>query len=85
MHHLEEKLPQRIVGEKPGAPLDNTICERVLKRAVLHRKNSLFYKTTNGAGVGDFFMSLIQTAELRGDDPCPPRSSRFSRPRTSRR
>ena len=36
-----------------GAPLDNNICERSLKRAILHRKNSLFYKTLNGAQVGD--------------------------------
>jgi hypothetical protein len=26
-----------------GAPLDNNICEQALKRAVLHRKNALFY------------------------------------------
>ena len=32
-----------------GAPLDNNICERALKRAVLHRKNALFYRTLNGA------------------------------------
>jgi transposase len=28
-----------------GAPLDNNIAERALKRAILHRKNSMFYKT----------------------------------------
>jgi len=48
----------------PGAPLDNNICERILKKAILHRKNALFYKTQNGADVGDLFMSLIHTAEL---------------------
>jgi hypothetical protein len=26
-----------------GAPLDNNLCERALKKAILHRKNSLFY------------------------------------------
>ena len=51
-----------------GAPLDNNVCERVLKKAILHRKNSLFYKTLNGARVGDIFMSLIHTAELAGVD-----------------
>jgi transposase len=50
----------------PGAPLDNNICERALKKAILHRKNALFYKTSNGARVGDVFMSLIHTAELNG-------------------
>ncbi len=53
----------------PGAPLDNNICERALKKAILHRKNALFYKTQNGAHVGDVFMSLIHTAELNGQNP----------------
>jgi len=50
----------------PGAPMDNNIVEQSLKKAILHRKNSLFYKTENGARVGDVFMSLIHTAELAG-------------------
>jgi transposase len=50
----------------PGAPLDNNLCERALKKAILHRKNSLFYKTGNGALVGDLFMSLIHTCQLAG-------------------
>ena len=33
---------------------------------MLHRKNALFYRTLNGAQVGDLFMSLIHTAELCG-------------------
>ena len=51
---------------EPGAPLDNNLCERALKKAILHRKNSLFYKTLNGAEVGDLYMSLIHTCELNG-------------------
>lgn len=54
---------------KIGAPLDNNICERALKKAILHRKNSLFFKTANGARVGDLYMSLIHTCELNGVDP----------------
>jgi transposase len=54
---------------QPGAPLDNNVCERALKKSILHRKNSLFYKTRNGAKVGDLFMSLIHTCELNGADP----------------
>jgi len=53
----------------PGAPLDNNICEQVLKRAILHRKNALFYKTLNGARVGDVFMSLIHTCQLNDVNP----------------
>jgi hypothetical protein len=49
---------------RPGAPLDNNICERLLKVAIQHRKNSLFFKTQDGAKVGDLFMSLIATAVL---------------------
>ena len=54
---------------KAGAPLDNNICERALKRAILHRKNALFFKTLNGARVADLFMSLIHTAELNDVAP----------------
>jgi transposase len=52
-----------------GAPLDNNICERALKRAVLHRKNALFYRTLHGSEVGDLFMSLVHTCELAGANP----------------
>ncbi|HXW69619.1 MAG TPA: IS66 family transposase [Dissulfurispiraceae bacterium] len=52
-----------------GAPLDNNICEQALKRAILHRKNSLFYKTLHGAQVGDIFMSLIHTCKLAKINP----------------
>jgi transposase len=52
-----------------GAPLDNNLCERALKKAILHRKNALFYKTRNGARVGDLFMSLIYTCELNQANP----------------
>ena len=52
-----------------GAPIDNNIAERALKKAILHRKNAYFYKTTNGAHVGDVFMSLIHTTELGHGNP----------------
>ena len=51
---------------QPGAPLDNNISERALKKAILHRKNALFYRTQNGARAGDLFMTLIHTCELCG-------------------
>jgi hypothetical protein len=53
----------------PGAPLDNNICEQTLKKAILHRKNSLFYKTEHGAFIGDMFMSLIHTCNLGDVNP----------------
>src|SRR5712691_6943797 len=54
---------------KAGVPLDNNLVERALKKAILHRKNSLFYKTRKGAQMGDLFMSLIHTCELNGVNP----------------
>jgi hypothetical protein len=68
--YMQKHWPQlTLFLREPGAPLDNNICERALKKAILHRKNSLFYKTENGARVGDVFMSLIHTAELCQADP----------------
>jgi transposase len=61
--------PLTLFLREPGAPLDNNIVERALKKAILHRKNALFYKTLNGARVGDLFMSLIHTCELNGANP----------------
>ena len=55
--------------EVPGAPLDNNVVERALKKAIIHRNNSLFFKTQNGAHVGDVYMSLIYTCQLQGVDP----------------
>ena len=71
-HHagenLEAVLKQRAEGL--SAPiLDNNLCEASLKRAIMHRKNSLFYRSATGARAGDTFMSLIHSAELNGVEP----------------
>jgi transposase len=63
---LRHWKPLTLFLRQAGAPLDNNICERALKRAVLHRKNALFYRTLNGAQVGDLFMTLIHTCQLCG-------------------
>ena len=62
-----EKLTQFL--RVAGAPLDNNMAERLLKTAILHRKNALFYKTWMGALVGDIMMSLIQTCISAGKNP----------------
>jgi len=49
-----------------GAPIDNNAVERILKTAILNRKNAYFYKNLNGAYTGDIFMSIIQTCKLAG-------------------
>ena len=53
----------------PGAPLDNNVCERILKMAIRHRKNSLFYKTQRGAEVGDMYMSVVHTCYVSRVSP----------------
>ena len=53
----------------PGVPLDNNVVERLLKTAILNRKNSYFYKTQFGALVGDVMMSLIETCKRAGKKP----------------
>ena len=63
---LRHWLPLTLFLRQAGAPLDNNIVERALKRAVLHRKNALYYRSLNGAQVGDLFMSLIHTCQLCG-------------------
>ncbi len=53
----------------PGAPVDNNVAERLLKSVVLHRKNSLFYRTARGAKTGDVYMTLIQTCQRNDVNP----------------
>ena len=66
---LNHWLKLTLFLRQAGAPIDNNIVERALKKAILNRKNALFYKTLNGAGVGDLFMSLIHTCELNRANP----------------
>jgi hypothetical protein len=65
-YFLTHWTPLTLLLRQPAAPLDNNIVERSLKRAILHRKNAYFYRTSTGAHVGDLFMSLIHTCELAG-------------------
>ena len=66
---LKHWKPLTLFLRKAGAPLDNNKCEQALKMAILHRKNSLSYKTLNGARRGDLFMTLIHTCRLNGINP----------------
>ena len=66
---LNHWVPLTLFLREAGAPLSNNICERALKMSILHRKNSLSYKTANGARVGDLFMSIIHTCRLNGANP----------------
>jgi hypothetical protein len=37
---------------KSGVPLTNNLVERFLKRAIVHRNNSLFFRSLEGARIG---------------------------------
>lgn len=49
-----------------GASLSNAEVERLIKRCVLRRRASKFYKTEVGAWIGDIITSLIETARING-------------------
>jgi transposase len=51
------------------APIDNNLSERSLKHAIRHRRSSLFYRSKNGARVGDVYTALIVTTMLHRGDP----------------
>jgi len=51
-----------------GAPIDNNIAEQALKAPVMLRKNSYFFKTSNGACVGGIILSVLITCRLNGDN-----------------
>ena len=67
MRKRGEKLT--LLLRQAGAPLDNNLCERPLKKTILPRKNALFFKTPNGARVGDRYRSLIHTCALNPANP----------------
>ena len=52
-----------------NAPIDNNISERGLKQAIRQRRASLFYRSRNGALVGDVYTALIVTTQLHRGDP----------------
>ena len=51
-----------------GAPIDNSLCEQMIKVAIRHRRNSLFYRTFRSAQVGDCLMGVIHTAARNNAD-----------------
>ena len=70
LRYLQKRWPQLTLFLRvAGAPIDNNLCERVLKMAIRHRNNSLFYRTEYGAHVGDVYMTIISTANLHHENP----------------
>lgn len=53
----------------PDVPISNNADERLMKRAVLNRKNAYFFKTEAGAKIGDTLLSIIETCALNKVNP----------------
>ena len=53
----------------PGVPLTNNDAERLIKRAVLNRKNAYFFRNETGAKIGDILMSIMETCVLNNVNP----------------
>ena len=53
----------------PGVPLTNNDYERLIKKAVLNRKNACFFKNETGAKIADILMSVMETCVLNNVNP----------------
>lgn len=55
--------------DTPGVPPDNNHAERMIRPAVILRKNSLCNRSEQGAATQAALMSIYRTLKLRGRDP----------------
>ncbi|MCK6465816.1 MAG: IS66 family transposase [Phycisphaerae bacterium] len=55
--------------DKPDVPFDNNLAERMIRPAVIIRKNSLSNRSEQGAATQTILMSVYRTLKLRGHDP----------------
>ena len=53
----------------PDVPFENNFAERMIRPAVIIRKNSLSNRSENGAAVQSMLMSVYRTLKLRGHNP----------------
>ena len=55
--------------DKPAVPYDNNLAERMIRPAVILRKNCQCNRSEQGAAVQAVLMSVYRTLKLRGHDP----------------
>jgi transposase len=55
--------------DKPEVPFDNNLAERMIRPAVIIRKNSQSNRSEQGAATQAILMSVYRTLRLRGHDP----------------
>lgn len=66
-YNQKEGLSHFLTNEK--VPLDNNAAERRQRCPVMGRKNYLAFRSINGADVGMFFYSIIESCKTNGIDP----------------
>jgi len=55
--------------DRPAVPFDNNLAERMIRPAVILRKNSQSNRSEKGAATQAVLMSVFRTLKLRGHDP----------------
>jgi transposase len=66
-YNQKEGLAHFLTNEK--VPLDNNAAERRQRCPVMGRKNYLAFRSINGADVGMFFYSIVESCKTNGLDP----------------
>ena len=55
--------------DRPEVPFENNLAERMIRPAVVLRKNSQSNRSEKGAATQAVLMSVLRTLKLRGHDP----------------
>ena len=65
-YYLKRKKGLHHFLSDKNAPMDNNMAERRQRCPVMGRKNYLFFRSVNGADVGTFFYSVIESCKTNG-------------------
>lgn len=66
---LKYEAPLRVFLDNPEVPIDTNHAERMIRPAVVGRKNWMFHFTENGARHGGILYTLLQTCALQDVNP----------------
>jgi hypothetical protein len=65
-YYLERRFGLHLFLDDKNVPIDNNMAERRQRCPVMGRKNFLHFKSINGADVGAFFYSVIESCKTHG-------------------
>lgn len=68
-YFYNQKEGLEVFLKNPLAPIDNNIAERRQRCPVMGRKNYLAFRSINGADIGMFFYSIIESCKTNGLQP----------------